>query len=106
MIAGGAERDIAEPERQRRAEIGSHLIFPAIGQYRRKIAGRTAVQQQRQHQPQRRLQQHHKPDYQPRPGADQFDDKGGKPHETSEMPDRTYWPVLFDLERVIKRVSR
>ena len=59
-----------------------------IGQHGREIAGRAAIQQQRHDQPQRRLQQHHDPDHQPRPGADQFDDQRGETHERPECPDR------------------
>jgi len=102
MIARGAKRDIAEPERQRRAENGSHLVFPAIRENRSKVAGRASIQQHRQDQPQRRLKQHHDPDHQPRPGADQFDDQGGKAHETSEMPKS----ACSISNTVIKRVSR
>ena len=84
VIARRAKRDIGEPERQRRAEIGSHLVFPAISEHGGEVARRAAVQQHRHKQPQRRLRQHHKPDYQPRPGADQFDNQGCETHETSE----------------------
>jgi hypothetical protein len=49
MIAGGAKRDIGQPERQRRAETGSHLVFPAIGEHRGKVVGRASIQQQRHH---------------------------------------------------------
>ncbi len=45
VIARGAKRDIGEPERQRRAEIGSDLVFPAIGEHGRKVAGRASIQQ-------------------------------------------------------------
>ncbi len=86
MIAGGTERDIGEPERQRRAQISADLKFPAEGQHRRQVAGRAAIEQQRQEQPKPGLKQHHEPDHQPRPGADQFDNQGGEAHETSEMP--------------------
>ena len=94
VIAGGAEGDIGEPERQRRPEIGPDPVFPAIGEHGGEIAGRTSIEQQRQDQPQRRLKQHHEPDDQPRPGADQFDNQRGETHETSEMPKRTYGPDL------------
>ena len=51
VIAGGAKGDVGEPERQRRPEIGADLVFPAVGEHGREIAGRAAVEQQRQDQP-------------------------------------------------------
>ena len=85
VIADGAEGDIGEPERQRRTEPGSDLVFPADRQHGREFPGRAAIEQHRQHQPEGGLQQHHEPDHQPRPGADQFDNKGSETHELSEV---------------------
>ena len=87
VIAGGTKGDIGEPECQRRAEIGSDLVLPAVGEDGRKVAGRASIQQHRQQQPQRRLTQHHNPDHQPRPGADQFDNQRGETHQPSDMPE-------------------
>ena len=49
----------------------------------REITGRAAIEQCRQDQPKRGLKQHHEPDHQPRPGADQFDDQGSETHKTA-----------------------
>jgi hypothetical protein len=81
VIAGGAEGNIGEPECQWGSEIGADLILAAKGYHGGEFAGRAAVQKHGHEQPQRRLQQHYKPDDQPRPGADQFDDQGGETHE-------------------------
>ena len=86
VIAAGTERDVGEPERQRRAEIGADLIFPAKGEHGGEVAWRAAVQHERQDQPDRGLEQQHEPDHQPRPGADQFDNQRGETHETPEIP--------------------
>jgi hypothetical protein len=91
VIARGTKREIGEPERQRRAEIGSDLVFPAIGEHGGEVARRAAIQQHRNQQPERRLQQHHKPDYQPRPGADQFDNQGGETHEAAGSLVKRSW---------------
>ena len=53
VIADGAVGDIGQPERQRRAEPGSDLVFPAERQHGREIAGRAAIDQHRQQQPER-----------------------------------------------------
>ena len=45
VIAGGSKRDVGDPERQWRTEIGPHLVFPAIGNHGREIVGRAAIQQ-------------------------------------------------------------
>ena len=96
VVAGGAEGDIGKPERQRRTEIGADPVFPAKRQHGGEVAGRAAIQHQRQDQPHRRLQQHHQQHHQPRPGADQFDDQGGETHETSEnAPARPDQPAAF-----------
>ena len=97
VIAGGAKRDVGEPERQRRAEIGSDLVFPAKGQHGREVAGRAAIEQQRQEQPQRRLEQHHEPDHQPRPGADQFDNREVKRMKRPKCPRRARPLVRQDV---------
>jgi len=81
VSADRPERDIGEPERQRRAEIGPDLIFAAEGDDRGEVAGRASIQQCRHDQPQRCLRQHHDPDHQPRPGADQFDHKRSETHQ-------------------------
>ena len=85
VVARSAERDVGEPERQRRAEIGADLIFTAESEHDGEIAGRTAIEHERDKQPQRCLQQHHDPDHQPRPGTDQFDNQGSETHERSEI---------------------
>lgn len=84
VAAGGTIGDVGEPDRQRRAEIGADLVFPAEGQEGREVAGRAAVEHQRHEQPHQSLEQHGNPHDQPRPGANELDDQGGKPHATSE----------------------
>ncbi|MGY4477366.1 hypothetical protein ACVILL_004780 [Bradyrhizobium sp. USDA 3364] len=101
VIAGGAEGDVGEPERQRRPHVGADLIFAAEGEDGGEIAGRAAVEDQRQQQPDRGLHQHHDPDHEARPGADQFDNQGGKPHETPEMPQ----PPASMIRKSAKRFS-
>ncbi len=102
VVAGGAESDVGEPERQRRTEPGSDLVFPSEGQRGGKVARRTAVEQHRQDQPKSGLGQHHDPDHQPRPGADQFDNERGEAHETSECQGR----AALSPGRLIERSSR
>ena len=86
MIADRAERDVGKPGGERRTEVGSDLVLPAESQQGRQITGRAAIEQHRQDQPKPGLEQHHEPDHQPRPGADQFDNERGEAHEMSEMP--------------------
>ena len=105
VIADGAEGDVGKPERQRRTEIGTDLEFPAEGQHGSHVAGRAAIQHQRQDQPHRRLKQQHDPDHQPRPGADQFDDQGGETHETPEIPQPARLLAALCPKRLIERAS-
>ena len=80
VVAGGAEGDVGQPERQRRALHAAEQIFAAVGEVEGDVARRAGIEQRRQDEPQRGLRQHDQPEHQHRPRADQFDDQGRETH--------------------------
>ena len=78
--AAEAERDLAEPERQRRPEIAAEHEFVADGEQQRHLAGRRAVEQRGHQRPQRGLRQRHGPEHHRRAPAQEFDDQGDVMH--------------------------
>ncbi len=67
--AGDAEGDLAQPERQWRPEIAAEQEFMTDGEHQRNVAGRRAVKNRRDDDPQGALRQRGGPEHQPRAPA-------------------------------------
>src|SRR6185312_10446914 len=73
--AGNPERDLAEPERERRPEITAEQKFVAYGEENRNVAGWRAVEYGWDDDPERGLRQRRGPEYGRGTSAQKFDNK-------------------------------
>ncbi len=79
---GDREGDLAEPKRQRRAEIAAQYIFVADGEQHRHVSRRRAEKNRRNERPQRGLCERHGPEHH----------GGASAQKLNEQRDVMHWP--------------
>ncbi len=84
------ERDLGEPECQRRAEPGPELPLVPDRQHFRQVAGRARVEQRRHQQPQHRLRRGRGPEHGRRPLAQQPRNRNDTGHRRPGMERRMH----------------